>query len=49
MGPTTLLMVPPWRTGASTPKEPYVDLLIGDVYCPQPLFKPLGREGRKKM
>jgi hypothetical protein len=40
MGPTVLSMVPPGGIGASAAKEPYVDLLTSDVYCPQPLLKP---------
>jgi hypothetical protein len=49
MGPTVLSMVQPGGTGTSTPKEPYVDLLIGDVYCLQPLLKPPCQRGKKKI
>jgi hypothetical protein len=40
MGPIILSMVPPRGTRVSTLKEPYVDHLTSDVYCPQPLLKP---------
>jgi hypothetical protein len=48
MGPTTLSMVPPGRTGASAPQEPYVDHLTSDAYYPQPLLILPWQRGKAK-